>query len=322
MFPLRPLILALVVAAVLLCGAGAPAQETVLMPRGTSWKYLDNGELPDSPGWVEPAFDDLLWKSGAAPLGYGDGEFATALKFGDDSAKKVISYYFRTKLSIPDPAEFTYIHMRLRRDDGAVVYLNGQEILRSNMPLGEIQPDTFSTHIVGTSEEKLFFDYPLTPNLFVAGENTLAVRVHQRDGTSTDIHFDVEISGVKGLGTLQLRYKPEGWYSNFRSALGAAYIHRAPLMIHFHSATNPDSVRMNTETFRDEEVDLLLSSKLVRYHVDVDRLADRTGLDFYGVRGVPATILFDTNVRPLARIDGFLDGTQFTERLKATGLVR
>ena len=68
------------VAALLAVSAISPspmqAQQSVLVPAGALWKYLDTG-ADQGTAWRTPAFNDSGWKTGAAELGYGDGDEAT-----------------------------------------------------------------------------------------------------------------------------------------------------------------------------------------------------------------------------------------------------
>ena len=51
-------------------------QASVLVPKGSVWKYLDDG-TDQGTAWREPEFDDSRWKSGPAQLGYGETDQAT-----------------------------------------------------------------------------------------------------------------------------------------------------------------------------------------------------------------------------------------------------
>jgi hypothetical protein len=82
------------------------------------------------------------------------------------------------------------------RDDGAVVYLNGTEIVRSNMPTGTIGYLDYAASTVDGGEESIFFESAISPSLLVPGTNVLAVEIHQRTGSSSDIVFDFELSDV------------------------------------------------------------------------------------------------------------------------------
>lgn len=127
-------------AALLLAGVfavpAAAAPETLIAPRAV-WKYLDNGS-DQGTAWRSATFDDASWASGAAELGYGDGDEATVVGFGPDVNNRPVTTYFRHTFQVTDPSRLTSMVMRLIRDDGAVVYVNGVEVWRTNMPEGTI----------------------------------------------------------------------------------------------------------------------------------------------------------------------------------------
>ena len=100
----------------------------LLIPTNSVWKYLDNGS-DQGTAWRELGFNDSSWSSGRAELGYGDGDEATTLSFGGSGSSsnnnKHITYYFRHSFTVPNPSAYVLLRMLLKRDDGAVVYLNG-----------------------------------------------------------------------------------------------------------------------------------------------------------------------------------------------------
>lgn len=160
-----------------------------LVPAAAEWKYWDKGTMPDA-AWSTFAFDDSAWPSGPATLGYGNNNEATALGFGGDATNKYISYYFRHTFTVDDPAAFKTLDLQLLRDDGAVVYLNGQEVVRSNMAAG---PVTLQTLAQDASVENQRYQYTVDPALLVAGPNVLAVEVHQAAPDSSDIAFALSL---------------------------------------------------------------------------------------------------------------------------------
>lgn len=172
-----------------------PAAVT-LLPRGSVWKYLDNGS-DQGTAWRAPAFNDSAWASGRAQLGYGDGDEATVVGYGPDSANKYTTTYFRCAFAVTNAAFVKELTARLLRDDGAVVYLNGIEIFRSNMPENDITYKTVATAVVsGADETTNFYEQKVDPTLLREGTNVLAAEIHQSGGTSTDISFDFELKGM------------------------------------------------------------------------------------------------------------------------------
>ncbi|MFP6903875.1 MAG: hypothetical protein VCG02_01565, partial [Verrucomicrobiota bacterium] len=192
LFPILPAMLPLLL-------AGAHAAE-VLLPRGgtTEWRYLDDAAGPGK-GWRTSPFDDAGWKQGKAPLGYGERDLGTTLSFGDDEANKHMAVYFRTTFKVEDGAgeKFEALGIRLRRDDGAVVYINGREAIRSNMEAGRLAPGTPASIAVGPDDEGQYHGYVVPIDLLAkSGVNTVAVEVHQANPSSSDLYLDLEISGL------------------------------------------------------------------------------------------------------------------------------
>ncbi len=163
-----------------------------LVAAGSTWRYRDDGTNQGT-AWRGVGFNDSTWSSGAAQLGYGDGDESTTVSFGPSSTNKYITTYFRRTFTVASPSALSSVELGLLRDDGAVVYLNGTEIVRSNMPAGTIG---FTTRAASTTgDENGYTPYSVNPALFVAGTNTLAVEVHQADPTSSDLGFDLSLSG-------------------------------------------------------------------------------------------------------------------------------
>lgn len=185
----------------------ADADSTTLVPKGAQWSFLDDGSDPGT-AWREPGFDDALWASGPAELGYGDGSEATLVSFGGNPLAKYITSYFRHAFSVADPAAIGGLHLSLKRDDGAIVYLNGTEVHRSNLPPGPVSASTLALATIGGDAELAFEAAAIDASLLVPGTNVVAVEIHQRSATSSDISFDLELVGLAQPGDPTLTRGP------------------------------------------------------------------------------------------------------------------
>jgi hypothetical protein len=184
----RPRALATALVVGLLGAAPAQAVPVEFVPTGATWRYLDDGSDQGS-GWREPGFPDAGWAQGPAQLGYGDGDEATVVNCGACTCPcnpKYITTYYRHGFAVADPTQVEQLTVSLLRDDGAVVFLNGVEIFRSNMDLGPVDYLTPASTAIGGSSETGFFDKTVDPGLLVAGPNLLAVEIHQSGPTSSD----------------------------------------------------------------------------------------------------------------------------------------
>jgi hypothetical protein len=165
-----------------------------LVPKGATWRYLDSGEYP-GPSWTQASFDDSAWASGPAPLGYGDYQI-TQVGYGDDEAARHPTTWFRHAFEVPagTAQAIDAATLALRVDDGAVVWLNGQEIQRQGLGEGEVGPDTWAEASVYGEAEEDYTEYPLEPTLLLDGTNQLAIEVHQHSPSSEDLTLDLELT--------------------------------------------------------------------------------------------------------------------------------
>src|SRR5690606_25685141 len=84
------------------------------------------------------------------------------------------------------------------RDDGAVVYVNGVEVGRDNLPAGPIVPSTPSSSIISDrSAERTPVQITIPASAFKPGANVIAVEVHNSDRWSGDLSFDLKLTGQR-----------------------------------------------------------------------------------------------------------------------------
>ena len=176
-----------------LSATSAPVVITVvpaLVPSRANWKYLDDGSEPAA-AWITAAFDDSGWSNGVAQFGFGEGDEATMIRrFSELTESNIVAYYFRHAFAVPDPAAIASLTVRLLRDDGGIVYLNGTEIFRNNLPAGPVDSTTLALIVAEDSEYRAV---RVNPQLLLAGQNVIAVEVHQVNLTSSDVSFDLEL---------------------------------------------------------------------------------------------------------------------------------
>ncbi len=154
---------------------------------GSTWKYLDNG-TDQGTAWKNAAFNDINWASGASPLGYGDGDEATVVNFGGNTSNKYVTTYFRKSFSIT--TLFSNYKLRVKRDDGVVVYINGNEVFRDNIATNQ----TYQTLASSASDDgNTWLETTIAGTNLQVGTNIIAVEIHQTSVTSSDISFDFEL---------------------------------------------------------------------------------------------------------------------------------
>ncbi|MFM8357042.1 MAG: lamin tail domain-containing protein, partial [Verrucomicrobiota bacterium] len=173
---------------------GRPAGDQTLVALGSTWRYFDQG-VDQGTAWRERAFNDAAWPAGRARLGYGgDGE-VTVIN-GGPGTSRIPTAYFRLRFNVAQPASVTSLRLRVVRDDGVIVYLNGREVLRDSMPEAAVTFSTLATATIGGADETTPIERLVDPTLLVAGENVLAAEVHQVNATSSDLGFDLALIGA------------------------------------------------------------------------------------------------------------------------------
>ena len=189
------LLSALLLGAVALHPSAIPAGTLLEAGDGTIWRYLDDGTPPDA-AWREAGFDDSKWKSGKAPLGYGDPGMGTEISWGADKAHKPVTVWFRRTFEAPELKEGERAVLVLCVDDGAAIYLNGKEIGRTNLPAGPLAPDTPAPRSLSDSVEGFYLRLPVPVQELHPGRNVLAAEVHQCSPSSSDLFFDLALKTV------------------------------------------------------------------------------------------------------------------------------
>ncbi len=178
------------------------ATPVTLITEKDTWKYLDNGQFI-SPDWNSPAYDDSGWASGKGTLGFDTIDTvrtpATPISYGPDIAAKYITTYFRRKITLTSQqlAAADFLVGELKLDDGCVIYVNGTPVLTQNLP-ATVTYTTTALTAVNDAANGVYSTIFLDKAPFVAGENTIAVEVHQQAANSSDVYFDFALkSGRK-----------------------------------------------------------------------------------------------------------------------------
>ncbi|MEM1181327.1 MAG: SdrD B-like domain-containing protein [Acidobacteriota bacterium] len=162
-------------------GLFADCESFPLVAYGSEWAHRLDSAAPA--GWETPGFDDGAWPRAHGLLGYPANQVHTEL-----GTSTRVTRYFRHRFDLSDPTLVSDLQLEIERDDGAIVYLNGVEVLRSNLP-GVV---TDSTRAI--DPEWLVESASVDPLLLQSGENVIAVELHQKwINPSPDWAFDLEL---------------------------------------------------------------------------------------------------------------------------------
>jgi lysophospholipase L1-like esterase len=167
---------------------------TVLINGGATWNYNDSGQDLGT-NWTQSSYNDSGWSKGVARLGYGDTTTATTVSYGPQATNKYVTTYFRRAFVVPQNVVITNLNLRVARADGVVVWLNGQDIYRTNLPAGPITYTNRASSAMTYYTRQIFYPTNVPVNL-AAGTNWIAVEVHLSSVTATAMGFDMELIGT------------------------------------------------------------------------------------------------------------------------------
>lgn len=175
--------------------------QTTIFDYGSSWKYLDNGSNQGT-AWTGTGFSDAGWASDTGFFGYADSwitKYVNAcgtVSSAPTCTNKYITTYFRKVVSIASTTLYDSVELNIKRDDGFVVYVNGTEVWRDNMPTGTIAYNTTASTAIGSADEYTAIKKRIPISFFTNGNNTIAVELHQQSGTSSDLGFNMQMKGI------------------------------------------------------------------------------------------------------------------------------
>jgi PKD repeat protein len=163
---------------------------SVVVPNGSVWSWkFDNGALPA--GWNSRTFDASGWNSGAGVLGFGNSSVVTNIDAFSDPSQRPLAAYFTKQFQVSNASKVTQLTLNTVADDGIVVYVNGTEVGRANMPSGTVTPTTYASSSVKTaSAQQVTISVPTS--LLVNGTNVISAETHLNFKKTADSTFDLK----------------------------------------------------------------------------------------------------------------------------------
>lgn len=171
--------------------AGAPA-----------WKYKGGGTNLDLVAWKDLAYGEPGWLTGNSALGFGSNPPVrntaipenTTAGGGGVAGARYRTLYFRKLLNIADPNIYSGFKISAKFDDGIVIWVNGAEAFRNNINANPVYADLAPAAIAGNGS--VVYNTTVNASMFNAGDNIIAVEIHQNAVTSSDLFFDMELTGI------------------------------------------------------------------------------------------------------------------------------
>ena len=176
-----------------------PPVTSTLVPPDSKWKWLHPVDGVDPAAgtpefhrtFFAPGFDDAAWKQGQDSVsltgGFGYGRDFAGVDIGlPVNGDHRHSAYFRHRFTTDKP--HSHLELRCQRDDAIIVYLDGKEVLRDNLPAG---PDLYLLPSMVAQQDENYgvvHRFPV-PGTLAAGSHVLAISVHNTGKASTDLRL-------------------------------------------------------------------------------------------------------------------------------------
>lgn len=178
--------------------SGPGPETTYIAAADPNWRYRKGTSEASSPvnAWRSIGFaEDASWLTGQTPLGYGDNDDNTVL---NDMRGSYWSVYLRKEFTV-NPQEIPQqLRLRLYVDDGAVVWINGQEVQRAHVPAGTLAFDDAAQNHEAAWEE---FILTGANTYLVGGTNVIAVHALNSSFNSSDFSLDLSLEATNQTTT-------------------------------------------------------------------------------------------------------------------------
>ena len=185
------------------------------------WNYYADGDPGPGNGWETVSYDDSAWNSGASLLYNKNVNYPWATGDTLPYVRGQMAYYLRTTFDYTNSVDGAELRFFAVIDDGAIIYLNGTEVYRLRMADGEVDYTTSASSTIVTATEE--GPFTISADALVEGENVLAVEVHQRGSSSSDVVMGIKLEAIAESGdtTIFAPLTSPGWINSSTNTLAA-----------------------------------------------------------------------------------------------------
>ena len=174
-----------------------------LVQSNSVWRFVKGLAEASTPmnAWRQVGFDDSTWTPAPAPFFFGD-PYTNALNPGtllSDMLSNYTTIYLRQEFNVENRGAITNLLINHQSDDGFIAWLNGFEVLRFNVPSGELPYNTNTTAAANEPNQNgaAYIAAALTNaavSRLVNGVNLLTIHAFNQSLTaSTDFGFNAQL---------------------------------------------------------------------------------------------------------------------------------
>lgn len=189
-----------------------PLGDLVIFPFGQnlagppSWNYKGGGTNLDGIAWKDLGYAEPGWINASSALGFGSSPPPrntaipenTSAGGGGNSGSRYPTLYFRKVVNIANPSAYAAFKIETKFDDAIVVWVNGVEAYRNNVS-GTPNYADWASGILANNNGADILSTTVPTAMFVAGNNIIAVEIHQAAATSSDLFFDMQLTALGSI---------------------------------------------------------------------------------------------------------------------------
>ena len=189
----------------LLGWAASAKAEVFFTANNALWRLFkgrSEASSSDPTAWRQPAFNDAGWTAAPAPFYYtatateppfynGGPVTGTVL---NDMLNDYTGIFFRKTFTVTNLASVGALVLEVAGDDGYIVWVNGVEIARTNMPAGFVPFNGRALVSVAEPVPVYRFVFPNASSLLFEGTNVLVAQGFNWDPASGDFGFMAGLS--------------------------------------------------------------------------------------------------------------------------------
>jgi autotransporter-associated beta strand protein len=186
-------------------GATGTAAATFIAAGASGWKYQKGTAEASTPvdAWRTVAYNDTAWPTGQTPIGYGTS-VACATTLADMKGVEISNYttvYARKSFTVTAGQIPQTLTLSVLYDDGCVIWINGTEVFRTNMPAGQVAYNAVATATIGTAAWSTI-TLPNTASYLFGGTNVLTILgANVSQNGSSDFNLNVDLSSPATAGS-------------------------------------------------------------------------------------------------------------------------
>jgi hypothetical protein len=175
-----------------------PAQAALVFNTNAVWKLFkgrSEASTPDTTAWRLLNFNDAAFVPAPAPFWYGDVQpGGTELT---DMLNTYTCIFLRRTFVVTNLADFASLQVASRCDDGYLVWINGTNVLRYNMPAGNIPYTGGASGAIAEPATNYTANLPPSSSYLVLGTNQITVQVFNAGIGSSDLGWDLSLANGK-----------------------------------------------------------------------------------------------------------------------------